>query len=77
MNYCAMSGALILDPSRDGYDYTVAEDPGAPGSVEYLFESPIVHPINRGARFHHHLLAHRPIGRSWVGQIEMSGASDG
>jgi site-specific DNA recombinase len=31
----------ILDPSRDGYDDTADPDPGDPGSVEHLFESPI------------------------------------
>jgi len=31
----------ILDPSRDGYDDTADDDPGQPGSVEHLFESPI------------------------------------
>ena len=31
----------ILDPGRDGYDDTADADPGDPGSVEHLFESPI------------------------------------
>ena len=31
----------ILDPGRDGYDDTADEDPGDPGSVEHLFDSPI------------------------------------
>ena len=33
----------ILDPGRDGYDDTADKDPGDPGSVEHLFESPMVH----------------------------------
>ena len=31
----------ILDPSRDGYDDTADHDPGQPGPVEHLFESPM------------------------------------
>src|SRR5271166_3226304 len=33
----------IVDPSRDGYDDTADDAPGDPESVEYLFESPMVH----------------------------------
>jgi hypothetical protein len=47
----------ILDPGRDGYDDTADETPGDPDSVEYLFESPIVHQIFHEALFFQDLLA--------------------
>ena len=31
----------ILNPGQDGYDDTADDDPGDPGSVEHLFESPM------------------------------------
>jgi hypothetical protein len=40
----------ILDPGRDGYDDTADKDPGNPGSVEHLFESPIARVTAHGKR---------------------------
>ena len=37
----------ILNPGQDGYDDTSEQESGELGVVEDLFETPIVHPINR------------------------------
>ena len=47
----------ILNPGQDGYDDTSEQDSGDLDVMEDLFETPIVHPINREAPIHHDLFA--------------------